>query len=171
MSIDGYFGVESQYFDGINPNDFFTISWDELGARTVKEYEAEKAERARKEAERAKKLEEERKRKIAEEEQRIKERRQRAEKAADRMRGYGMRMPTFLPMPHIAFNGSISSIDMIVNSLDTYFDGLNKSLSILNEDLETMAKLGGCELNRIITNSSPKRNGDTQFNKLLKLLK
>lgn len=171
MSIDGYFGVESQYFDGINPNDFFTISWDELGAQTIEEYEVAKAERARKEAERAKKLEEERKRKIAEEEQRIKERRQRAEKAADRMREYGMRMPTFPPMPRIAFNGSISSIDMIVNSLDTYFDGLNKSLSILNEDLGTMAKLGGCELNRIITNSHSRRNGDTQFNKLLKLLK
>lgn len=79
--IDGNFGVEPKYLDNIDPNEFFTISWDELGTYTIEEYEAKKAEKARKEAEKAKKKEEERLRRIAEEEKRIKEQRKRVENA------------------------------------------------------------------------------------------
>ena len=169
ISIDGCFGVEPKYLDGLCPNEFFEISWDELGAYTVEEYEALKAERARREAARIKKAEEERKRKILEEEKRIKEQRKRAENAVNRMRGYRMKLPTFPHMPNIEFNGSIGSIDMIVNSLDTYFDNLTNSLTILNEDLSTMAKLGGADIASAIKNRAI-RNSDSQFGRLLKLL-
>ena len=168
-SIDRCFGVEPKYLDGLSPNDFFEISWDELGAYTVEEYEALKAERARKEAERVKKAEEERKRKILEEEKRIKEQRRRAENAVNRMRGYRMKLPTFPSLPNIKFNGSIGSIDMIVNSLDTYFDNLTSSLTILNEDLGTMAKLGGADIVSVV-NKTIKRSQDSHFGRLLKLL-
>ena len=169
IAIDGCFGVEPKYLDGISPNDFFEISWDELGAYTVEEYEAIKAERARIEAERIKKAEEERKRKILEEEKRIKEQRRRAENAVNRMRGYRMKLPTFPSLPNIEFNGSIGSIDMIVNSLDTYFDNLTSSLTILNEDLGTMAKLGGADIVSAV-NKTINRSQDSHFGRLLKLL-
>ena len=170
IAIDGCFGVEPKYLDGISPNDFFEISWDELGAYTVEEYEAIKAERARKEAERIKKAEEERKRKIAEEEKRIKEQRKRTEDAVNRMRGYRMKLPTFPKMPNLEFNGSISSIDMIVNNLDTYFDSLGSSLTILGEDLNAMAKLGGADIFSSIKSNIRRKGTDSQFDKLLKLL-
>lgn len=170
IAIDGCFGVEPKYLDGISPNDFFEISWDELGAYTVEEYEAIKAERARKEAERIKKAEEERKHKIAEEEKRIKEQRKRTEDAVNRMRGYRMKLPTFPKMPNLEFNGSISSIDMIVNNLDTYFDSLGSSLTILGEDLNAMAKLGGADIFSSIKSNIRRKGTDSQFDKLLKLL-
>lgn len=167
-SIDRCFGVEPKYLEGINPTEFFEISWDELGAYTVEEYEALKAEKARKKAERARKLEEERKRKIAEEEKRIKEQRRRAEAAVDRMRGYHMKLPSFPPIPNLNFNGSVSSIDMIVNTLDTYFDSLDKSLTIISEDLSTMSKLSGLgEIRRIVSNKAYRKSMDENFKKLL----
>ena len=58
---------------------------------------------------------------------------------------------------------------MIVNSLDTYFDNLTNSLTILNEDLSTMAKLGGADIASAIKNRAI-RNSDSQFGRLLKLL-
>ena len=168
ISIDGCFGVEPKYLEGINPTEFFEISWDELGAYTVEEYEALKAEKARKKAERARKLEEERKRKIAEEEKRIKEQRRRAEAAVDRMRGYHMKLPSFPPIPNLNFNGSIGSIDMIVNTLDTYFDSLDKSLTIINEDLSIMSELSGLgNIRRIVSNKAYRKSMDENFKKLL----
>lgn len=137
-SIDGFFGVEPQYFDGINPNDFFTISWDELGALTIKEYEDLKEKIAKKEAERIKKIEEERKRQIEEKERRIKEKRARIEQAVNRMRGYDMKLPTFPQIPKVKFNGSIASASMVSDSFDEYFKSLSKSLSIINEDLKML---------------------------------
>ena len=167
-SIDRCFGVEPKYLEGINPTEFFEVSWDELGAYTVEEYEALKAEKARKKAERARKLEEERKRKIAEEEKRIKEQRRRAEAAVDRMRGYHMKLPTFPPVPNLDFNGSVGSIDMIVNTLDTYFDSLDKSLTIINEDLSIMSELSGLgNIRRIVSNKAYRKNMDENFKKLL----
>jgi len=167
-SIDRCFGVEPKYLEGINPTEFFEISWDELGAYTVEEYEALKAEKARKKAERARKLEEERKRKIAEEEKRIKEQRIRAEAAVDRMRGYHMKLPSFPPIPNLDFNGSIGSIDMIVNTLDTYFDSLDNALTIINEDLSTMSKLSGLgDIHRIVSNKAYRKSMDENFKKLL----
>jgi hypothetical protein len=167
-SIDRCFGVEPKYLEGINPTEFFEISWDELGAYTVEEYEALKAEKARKKAEKARKIEEERKRKIAEEEKRIKEQRRRAEAAVDRMRGYHMKLPSFPPIPNLNFNGSVGSIDMIVNTLDTYFDSLDKSLTIISEDLSTMSKLSGLgDIRRIVSNKAYRKSVDENFKKLL----
>lgn len=167
-SIDRCFGVEPKYLEGINPTEFFEISWDELGAYTVEEYEALKAEKARKKAEKARKLEEERKRKIAEEEKRIKEQRRRAEAAVDRMRGYHMNLPSFPPIPNLNFNGTVGSIDMIVNTLDTYFDSLDKSLTIIGEDLSTMSKLSGLgDIRRIVSNKVYRKSMDENFKKLL----
>jgi len=80
-----------------------------------------------------------------------------------------MKLPTFPNLPSMDFNGSIGSIDMIVNSLDTYFDNLTNSLTILNEDLGAMAKLGGADIFSAV-NREIKRNSDSQFGKLLKLL-
>lgn len=168
VAIDGCFGVEPKYLDGVCPNEIFDISWDELGAYTVEEYETLKAERARREAARVKKAEEERKRKILEEEKRIKEQRKRAENAVNRMRGYHMKPPTFPRIPNIKFNGSIGSIDMITNSFDTYFDNLTNSLAILNEDLDTIAKLGGADIVSR-TNKSIRRKFDLPFGRILKL--
>jgi hypothetical protein len=56
IAIDGCFGVEPKYLDGLSPNDFFEISWDELGAYTVEEYEALKAEKLEKRQRGLKKL-------------------------------------------------------------------------------------------------------------------
>lgn len=165
VAIDGCFGVEPKYLDGVCPNEIFNISWDELGAYTVEEYETLKAERARREAARIKKVEEERKRKILEEEKRIKEQRKRAENAVNRMRGYHMKQPTFPHIPNIKFNGSIGSIDMITNSFDTYFDNLTNSLAILNEDLDTMAKLGGADIVSR-TNKRIRRKFDLPFGRM-----
>lgn len=142
-SVDGCFGVEPKYLDGLCPNEFFDISWDELGAYTIEEYEAIKAEKARKEAERVRKAEEERKRKIEEEEKRIREKRKRTEDAVNRMRGYRMKLPTFPEFIDATVKNcdSISSIDMEVDRLNGYFNSLEKSLSILGEDLDTMFKM------------------------------
>ena len=80
-----------------------------------------------------------------------------------------MKLPTFPHMPNIEFNGSIGSIDMIANSLDSYFDSLTSSLTMLNKDLGIMAKLGGADIVSAI-NKSARRNSDSPFGRLLKLL-
>ena len=40
--IDGFFGVEQPYLNGVNPNEYFKISWDEYNAKTIDEYESHK---------------------------------------------------------------------------------------------------------------------------------
>lgn len=140
-SIDGYFGVEPKYLEGINPNDFFTISWDELAAPTIEEYELLKSEKARREAERIKKKEEEEKKRILIEEAKIKERRKNVEKALENMRNYHMNIPEFPKCPKFDFNGTVSSVNMISNTMDSYFDTLSQSLTVINEDLDTLMKM------------------------------
>ena len=169
ITIDGCFGVEPKYLDGLCPNEFFEISWDELGAYTVEEYEELKAERARREAARIKKVEEERKYKILEEEKRIKEQRKRAENAVNRMRDYHMKLPTFPHMPNIEFNGSIGSIDMIANSHDCFFVSLNNSMPLPNKCKGRRANPGGADFCSAISKSA-RRNSDSPFGRLLKLL-
>lgn len=58
----GFYGVNPIYVKGMNPNDMFSISWDEFGCLTVEEYEKLKAERKKAEEERIAKAEAERKR-------------------------------------------------------------------------------------------------------------
>ena len=79
-----------------------------------------------------------------------------------------MKLPSFPPIPDLNFNGSIGSIDMIVNTLDTYFDSLDKSLTIISEDLSTMSKLSGLgDIRRIASNKTYRKNIDENFKKLL----
>jgi hypothetical protein len=141
-SFDGYFGVDPKFLDGMNPNDLFEISWDELGAYTIEEYEKMKAEEAKRKAELKRKAEEERKRKIAEEERKIKEQRKRTENAILRMKNYNFKLPTFPNTPILKTNGSISSFEMITDSVNLYFDSLDKSLRIIEEDLDAIGNLG-----------------------------
>lgn len=142
-SLDGAFGVEPQYFNNINPNDFFSISWDELGAYTVEEYEAKKAEEAKRDAEMAKIREEEYKRKIEAEEQKIREKRERKDDIRKAIKGYGFKFPTFPTFfkPKDGFYSSVSSIDMMMDEVDEYFNSVEKSLIILDEDLNTLSKI------------------------------
>jgi hypothetical protein len=147
-SIDRCFGVDRAYFDGVNPNEYFTISWDELGAITIEEYEAEKERKAKEAAERARREEEEKRKRIEAEERRIKEQRKRAEAAVFRMKNYNIKMPTIPSLPRMNFNGSVASVDMMVNSLNNYVKSLNSSIAIMKEDLDTMCKLSDVKKKR-----------------------
>lgn len=137
-NADGFFGVERKYFDGIDPNDYFIISWDELGSFTVEEYEAEKKRKAEEAAERERKEKEERQRLIAEEERKLREKRKRAENAVSRMKEYNFKLPSFPITPLLKTNGSIASIEMLGNTLDSYFKCLDSSIDALNKDLNAI---------------------------------
>jgi hypothetical protein len=139
---DNSFGVEPVYFDNLDPSEFFTIMWDELGAMTIEEFEAEK-ERARKEKEEAIKREEERlkkeafAKKKAEEEEKM-----RAEEAISKMKNLRIRKPTFPSIP--VFNTDIEALaglDLYIDSLDSYFKDLDKQFSKMNFDLENVSSL------------------------------
>lgn len=147
-SFDGCFGVERQYLEGLNPNEYFTISWDELGSLTVEEYEAEKERKRKAKEEAAKKKEAELLKKIAEEEKRIKEQKKRAEEAVKRMKDYGFKKPSIPHAPNLKFDGTMASVDMIAHSLDGYFKSLNTSVNTMIEDLDMMYKLSGARSSR-----------------------
>lgn len=132
-SIDYKIGVPKEFLEGFNPNNHFSISWDELGAYTVEEYEAEKIERQKRIAEK----EAERQKKIAEEEKRIKEQRRRAEETVTKMRNA---LQEFPKMPKFNMDNGISSLNLYMDSLDVYFNTLDKSLTQLSRDLTQMSK-------------------------------
>ena len=139
-SFDGYFGVDPVYLDGINPNDYFIVMWDELGAKTVEEYKEEKAraerehaEAVRREEERLKK-EAERKRKAEEEE------RARTEEAVKRMKNIEVRVPSFPKMPKFKSEmEALAGLDLYIDSLDGFFKGLDREFSKVNFDLSGMS--------------------------------
>ena len=138
-SFDNCFGVEPKYLDGINPNEFFTITWDELGGMTVEEYEELKKKRAKEEEERAKREEEERKRQIEEAEKAIAEQRRLETLAVERMKKFRIREPKPIPTP--TFNMSIDPIVGIgkyIDDLDDYFNAINDNLLSINNDLINM---------------------------------
>lgn len=141
-SFDGSFGVERKYLEGINPNDYFTISWDELGSITIEEYEAEKERKRKEKEEAARRKEAELLKKIAEEERRIKERKARNEKAIVRMREYDLKKPTIPSIPNINFDGTMSSVDVVTRTFDEYFNTLNSSINSIMEDLDMIGKVG-----------------------------
>ena len=145
-AIDGVYGVAREFLDGFNPNDHFTISWDELGAYTIEEYEAEKARKEKLRQERIAREEAEKKRRIAEEEKRIKEQRKRVEDAVVRMKSSKITIPTFPKMPQFNMDNGISSLDLYMDGLDLYFEGLNKSFNKLTSDLDEMSKNIGIEI-------------------------
>lgn len=147
-TFDGLTGVERVYLDGFNPNDHFDISWDELGAYTIEEYEAEKARREKARQERLAKEEAEKKKRIAEEEQRIKAQRARVEEAITRMKNYDWKMPKFPKMPDFNMENGLSSLNLYMDGLDLYFDSLDKSLGKMSTDLSNMAKTIGMNLDK-----------------------
>jgi hypothetical protein len=141
-SFDGYFGVEPVYLDGINPNDYFVIMWDEFGAKTIEEYKAEK-ERAEKEHAEAVRREEERIKKEAENKRKAEEEeRARTEEAVKRMKNMEVRVPAFPKMPKFKSSmEALAGLDLYIDSLDSYFKGLDREFSKVNYDLSGMSDI------------------------------
>lgn len=135
-TIDGNSGVERKYLEGLNPNEYFTISWNELGAVSVEEYEAAK-EKKRKEEEA------ERQRKIDEYNRLQELKKTQTEKMVKRMKDYGIKKPTIPRIPNLEFDGKIDSVGEFTNRLDIYIKSVNTSLSNLMEDLDMIGKVGG----------------------------
>ncbi len=137
-TIDGYFGVETIYLKEVDPNDFFTISWDEYKTLTIEEYENQKAQQA---AQR----EEERKRQIAEEKERAKRKIERVEM----MKKYTMSKPIAPPKPQITLNGSVTSISQAIDMFDEYFNGIEKSLRSYDKHFKNIQKLVDSEFDYV----------------------
>lgn len=135
-TIDGYFGVEKVYLDGLNPNEFFEISWDESSAKSIKEYKAEK-ERAIKEAEERVKQEEARKQMELESRKKEMARRKKEIDAIHRkwttngLMGYELRKPKIN-----IFEDSVKSITDTVNAYELYFKDIEKNVNRQLADLE-----------------------------------
>lgn len=148
--IDGKSGIERVNLEGFNPNDHFTISWDELGAYTVEEYEAEKARKERLKQERIAREEAERRKKIEAEERRLKEQRKRTEEAVERMKEFKINIPKFPKMESFNMENGLSSLNLYMDGLDIYFDNLDKSLMKLSGDLNEMGREIGINLEKRI---------------------
>ena len=148
--IDGQSGVERVNLEGFNPNDHFKIAWDELGAYTVEEYEAEKARKEKARLERLAREEEERKRRVAEEERRIKAQRARVEEAIYKMKNYKIQTPAFPKFPSLQVENSLGALNLYMKGLDLYFDSLDSSLTKLSNDISSMSRSVGINLDRRI---------------------
>ena len=146
--IDGKSGVERINLEGFNPNEHFKIAWDELGAYTIEEYEAEKARREKARQERIAKEEAAKKKKIAEEEERIRQQRANVEAAINKMKGYNIAMPKFPEFPKFDTDDGLSSLNLFTDGLDLYFNSLERQLSKLNGDLSSISKIIGVNLER-----------------------
>ena len=135
-TFDNKFGVDPKYFDGLDPNEYFEVSWDELGGMTVEEYEEAKRQAEKEAAERAKKEEEERKRLIAEAEKAAAEKAKLESLAVERMKKFKLREPELIEMPK--FNREIDpivGIDMYIKGVDSFFKSIDKSLEDLSRSL------------------------------------
>lgn len=152
-SIDYKFGVPKGFLEGFNPNDHFAISWNELGAYTIEEYEAEKARKEKERQERAAKEEAKRKKLIEEEERRIREQRRRTEEAVARMKAYNIEIPKFPKMVDFNMENGLSSLNLYMDGLDIYFNTLDTSLTKLSKDLSQMSREIGINLDKNIARS------------------
>ena len=134
-TFDGYFGVIPKYLDGINPNEFFIIKWDELGAKTIEEYKQEKERLEREQAE-AVRREEERIKKEAERKQKE------TENAIRRMNSFRVNPPTFKPDIDTLANLDlyIDSLDSLFRSIDNEFYMVNHGFSNIQNKLKTVNK-------------------------------
>lgn len=146
--IDGQSGVERVNLEGFDPNEHFKIAWDELGAYTIEEYEAEKTRREKARQERIAKEEAEKKKRIAQEEERIRQQRANVEAAITRMKGYNVAMPKFPEFPKFNMENGLSSLSLYMDGLDLYFDSLDKQLEKLDGDLSSMSKMIGINLGK-----------------------
>jgi hypothetical protein len=138
-SFDGYFGVNPIYFNGLNPNEYFTIMWDEFGAKTIDEYKEEK-ERLRREHAEAVRREEERIKKEAERKRIEQEKIDReTEEAIKRMKGFKINTPEFPNPPVFKCDmDALASLDLYIDSLDIFFKNLDKEFSKVNYDLSNI---------------------------------
>ena len=150
-SIDGFYGVEKNLLEGFNPNDHFMVSWDELGAYTIEEYEAEKVRKEKERQEKLAKEEEIRKKRIAEEEKRIKEQRRRTEETIEKMKHYNIKLPEFPKMVDFNVDNDLSSFNLYMDGLDLYFDTLDTSLTKLSNDLSSMGRTIGVNIDKRIS--------------------
>jgi len=128
-SFDHCFGVETKYLDGIDPSEFFNVMWDEFGALTVEEYEAEKKRKEKEEAERIKREEEKLKHEAEEKARREEEKRLMNEAAVKRMKNLKIHTPVMPKIPKFNMDiDTIAGFDMYIDSLDDYFKGVDEQL-------------------------------------------
>lgn len=135
-SFDNCYGVDPKYLDGVNPNEFFTITWDELGGLTVEEYEEIKRKKAEAEAERIRQEEEARKRQIEEAEKAEAEKRRLEELAIERMNKFKINQPSEVKIPRFNMElDPIVGIDKYIDDLDNYFKAVDAQLITIDEAL------------------------------------
>jgi hypothetical protein len=145
-SFDGSFGVIPKYFDGIDPNEYFEISWDELGGMTIEEYEEVKKKAEEEAARIAREKEEEQKRLIEEAEKAAAERKRLEALAIERMKRFKIKEPEPVAIP--TFKNDIDrivGIDLYLNDVNDYFNDLNIILDKMSSD---MSKLNNNVFNR-----------------------
>lgn len=169
-TFDGKFGVDPKYFEGLDPNEYFEVSWDEFGGLTIEEYEEYKR-KAAEEAERiAREKEEEHKRIIAEAEKAAAEKKRLEALAVERMKRFHIREPQLKDIPTCKTDiDPIVGIGMYLDSLDIYFKDINKILNDVSEDLSKFEKPG--LFNKMDAWSNAHRNGMVSQNQLLNFLK
>lgn len=164
-TFDKKFGVDPKYFEGLDPNEYFEVSWDELGGLTVEEYEEAKRKAAEEAARIAKEKEEEQKRLVAEAEKAAAEKAKLEALAVERMKKFKLREPQLSAIPMFK-NGidPIVGIDMYVNGVDKYLDKVENILDDLTKDLSRL------NFPRLNAWSNAARQGRNSQNQLLKFL-
>lgn len=169
-SVDGSFGVDPRYFEGLDPNEYFEISWDELGCLTVEEYEKAK-EHARAEAARiAKEKEEEQKRLEAEAEKAAAENARLEALAIERMKKYQLKEPELREIPSFnTYASPIVGIEMYVSGIDKYLQDIEKTLDNISDDL-TKFKVNSPAFPKLDLWGNARRSGMISQNQLLNFL-
>jgi hypothetical protein len=140
-TFDGKFGVDPKYFEGINPNDYFEISWDEFGGVTIEEYDEIKRKREEEAARIAKEKEEKEKKLLEEAEKAAAEKKRLEELAIERMKKYKLVEPQIPEMPSFNYHiEPIVGVDMYIDDVNAYLDSLNSSLNNLSKDLSKFGR-------------------------------
>lgn len=169
-SVDGSFGVDPRYFEGLDPNEYFEISWDELGCLTVDEYEKAKEQAAAEAARIAKEKEEEQKRLEAEAEKAAAENARLEALAIERMKKYQLKEPELREIP--SFNNYASpivGIEMYVSGIDKYLQDIEKTLDNISDDL-TKFKINSPAFPKLDLWGNARRSGMISQNQLLNFL-
>ena len=135
-SYDGCYGVDPKYIDGINPNEFFTVTWDELGGLTVEEYEEIKRKKAEAEAERIRQEEEARKRQIEEAAKAEAEKTRLETLAVERMKKFKINELKDVQTPHFNMElDPIIGISKYIDDLDNYIKAVDAKLISIDDAL------------------------------------
>lgn len=134
-------GINRHEVKGFDPNEYFLISWDELGAYTVEEYEELQAKREKERQERIAKAEALRKKRIEEEEKRIKEQRKNKEALIEKMKGFKIDVIPISHLPHFVIDDNVSSLELYTDGINAYFKQMDSSLNKLTKDLDKMSKI------------------------------